>query len=197
MEEASQVATWLSTQSGVVEAWAAFNTVGVEATIACDVSSLIEAFSPAKIQPVKPKEHVVPVLYDLEGDYDLAQCAVQLGVTADEVVRLHNGVTYMVEAVGFSPGFGYLSGLPTELCGLPRLPTPRKRVPVGAVGVTEWFCGVYPSASPGGWNLIGRTPLVIVDIAASYFPLRCGDCVRFSRIDADQFKALEGKRLGD
>src|SRR5947199_152200 len=83
-------------------------------------------------------------------------------------------------AVGFVPGFPYLGYLPAELCGVGRLPSPRVRVEAGSVGLTGRQTGVYPLPRPGGWNLIGRTPLVVVDVAAGFFPLRVGDAVRFA-----------------
>src|SRR5438477_375224 len=108
------------------------------------------------------------------------------------------GLAYLpaeVAAVGFVPGFPYLGYLPPELCGVPRLATPRVRVEPGSVGVTGRQTAIYPRPSPGGWNLIGRTPLVIVDVAAGFFPLRVGDRVRFARIDDRRFRELEGERL--
>jgi inhibitor of KinA len=111
------------------------------------------------------------------------------------VIRLHTATEYTVYAVGFTPGFPYMGYLPPELCGVGRLPTPRLRVEPGSVAVTGRQTAVYPFASPGGWNLIGRTPLVIVDVAAGFFPLRVGDRVRFERIDERRYRELEGERL--
>jgi inhibitor of KinA len=101
-----------------------------------------------------------------------------------------------VYAVGFVPGFPYLGYLPPELCGVGRLGSPRLRVEAGSVGLTGRQTGVYPLPRPGGWNLIGRTPLVLVDVAAGFFPLRVGDRVQFARIDERRYRELEGERLG-
>jgi inhibitor of KinA len=79
--------------------------------------------------------------------------------------------------------------------GVPRLDTPRVRVEAGSVGLTGRQTGVYTEARPGGWNLIGRTPLALVDVAGGYFPLRTADRVRFRRIDAAEYRRLEGERL--
>src|SRR5207237_6051926 len=117
------------------------------------------------------------------------------GLAPDDVIRLHSATEFMVYAVGFVPGFPYLGYLPPELCGVPRLATPRVRVEPGSVGVTGRQTAIYPRPSPGGWNLIGRTPLVIVDVAAGFFPLRVGDRVRFARIDEGEFRKREGERL--
>lgn len=101
----------------------------------------------------------LPIRYD---GPDLQRVADLLGVGADEVVRWHAAAEYRVAFCGFAPGFGYLSGLPTQL-HVPRLPTPRTRVPAGAVGLAGEFCGVYPRESPGGWQLIGRTDAALWD----------------------------------
>ena len=102
---------------------------------------------------------------------------------------------YTVYAIGFCPGFPYLGYLPAPLCGVPRLASPRLRVEPGSVGLTGRQTGIYTEARPGGWNLIGRTPLVLVDVADGYFPLRTGDRVRFEPIDRADFVRLEGRRL--
>ena len=93
------------------------------------------------------------------------------------------------------PGFPYLGYLPEKLCGVPRLNSPRIRVEPGSVGLTGRQTGIYPLPRPGGWNLIGRTPLTLVDVADGYFPLRVGDRVRFSRIESSEYERLYGMRL--
>src|SRR5205085_9461144 len=98
-------------------------------------------------------------------------------------------------AIGFCPGFPYLGYLAPELCGVPRLPSPRPRVEPGSVGLTGRQTGLYPLVRPGGWNLIGRTPLELVHLADGYFPLHTGDRVRFRPITADEFDRLCGRRL--
>ncbi len=102
----------------------------------------------------------IPVHYDGE---DLAEMAQLLGITPDELVRRHTGSDYAVAFVGFAPGFAYLSG-GHESLDVPRRTTPRTRIPAGAVGLAGRFSGVYPQASPGGWQIIGRTPLAMWDI---------------------------------
>ena len=96
---------------------------------------------------------------------------------------------------GFCPGFPYLGYLPDELCGVPRLASPRVRVEPGSVGLTGRQTGLYPLARPGGWNLIGRTPLTVVDVAAGYFPIRPGDRVRFRPVARAEYNTLAGERL--
>jgi inhibitor of KinA len=137
--------------------------------------------------------HVIPCSYDLGPD--LASVAERVKLSPAEVIALHTGAEYTVYAIGFCPGFPYLGYLPEPLCGQPRLPSPRLRVPAGSVGLTGRQTGIYPLERPGGWNLIGRTPLQLVSVEDGYFPLRAGDRVRFRSIDEAEFERLKGKRL--
>ena len=139
------------------------------------------------------RSHVLPCCYEMQ--LDLERVARHVGLAPDEVIRLHSSTEYTIYAIGFSPGFPYLGYLPDPLCGAPRLEAPRVRVEPGSVGVTGRQTGVYPEARPGGWNLIGRTPLVLVDVADGYFPLRTGDRVRFEPITASEFGRLRWQRL--
>ncbi|NUR10213.1 MAG: 5-oxoprolinase subunit PxpB [Nocardioidaceae bacterium] len=102
----------------------------------------------------------VPTTYDGE---DLDGVAHLWGMTRDEVVRTHTSTEFVVAFCGFAPGFAYCTGLPDDLA-VPRLETPRTRVPAGSVGLAGSYTGVYPTASPGGWRLIGRTDLVLWDV---------------------------------
>jgi inhibitor of KinA len=126
---------------------------------------------------------------------DLERVAGHLGLSSDEVIRLHSETIYTVYAIGFCPGFPYLGYLPPALCGVPRLPSPRLRVEAGCVGLTGRQTGIYTEPRPGGWCLIGQTPLQLVDVADGYFPLRTGDRVRFVSIDETAFRQLQGQRL--
>ena len=99
-------------------------------------------------------------------------------------------------AVGFLPGFPYAVELPEPLAGLPRREPPRTRVPAGSVAIAGRQTGIYPVDSPGGWHLIGRTPLRIADPSREHFPIRAGDRLRFVPIDDGRFAALEGRLLG-
>jgi inhibitor of KinA len=137
--------------------------------------------------------HVIPCCYDLQ--CDLARVADATRLPAEEVIRLHTSVEYTCYAIGFCPGFPYLGYLPQPLCGVPRLEKPRLRVDPGSVGLTGRQTGIYPLPRPGGWNLIGRTPLELVNVADGYFPIRAGDRVRFTRIDEAEFQRLKGQRL--
>jgi inhibitor of KinA len=140
-----------------------------------------------------PRQHVVPCCYELGPD--LARIAEYTGLTTEEVIRLHTCEEYIVYAIGFCPGFPYLGYLPKPLCGVPRLPSPRLRVEPGSVGLTGRQTGIYPLERPGGWNILGRTPLQLVDVEDGYFPIRAGDLVTFQRVDEAEFKKLQGHRL--
>lgn len=133
------------------------------------------------------REVEIPVCYGGESGPDLLEVAQHCGIGLAEVIELHSGADYLVHAVGFSPGFPYLGGLPEKL-HTPRRPTPRARVPAGSVGIGWRQTGVYPLVSPGGWQLIGRTPLVLFrpteDPAAL---LQVGDRVKFRPISPEEF----------
>lgn len=132
----------------------------------------------------------LPVLYD---GPDLASVAETLGLTTDQVVALHAGRDYRVFAIGFLPGFPYAGYLPDELAGLPRRAAPRARTPAGSVAIAGRQTGVYPGDSPGGWHLLGRTPLCIVDLEHGCFPISAGDTLRFEPISEAEFHSRAGQ----
>ena len=121
----------------------------------------------------------LPVLYGGEYGPDLEFVARNAGISADEVVDLHSGTEYPVYMMGFTPGFPYLGGM-SERIATPRLSTPRGVIPAGSVGIAETQTGVYPIESPGGWQLIGRTPLRLFDVTRTPPSLiDAGNSVRF------------------
>jgi KipI family sensor histidine kinase inhibitor len=123
-----------------------------------------------------PRVVRIPIVYDGE---DLPRVAAHWGVEVAEVIRRHRSTEYRVAFCGFAPGFGYLTGLPEEL-SVPRLATPRTRVPAGSVGLAGPYTGIYPSASPGGWLLVGHTDAVLFDVHADPPALLApGSTVRF------------------
>lgn len=154
------------------------------------LQALDTASSPGSVEG---RSHRIPCCYEFQ--LDLERVARHTGLSADEVIRLHTGDEYTVYAIGFCPGFPYLGYLPPPLCGVPRLDQPRLRVEAGSVGLTGRQTGIYTEVRPGGWNLIGRTPLELVHVVDGYFPLRTGDRVRFERIDEMAFRQLLGQRL--
>lgn len=134
------------------------------------------------------RQIAVPVCYDPEFALDLAELQRHSGLTRPEVIRAFAGAEYRVQCVGFTPGFPYLAGLPTELF-TPRRATPRTRVPAGSVAIGGGQAGIYPFASPGGWNVIGRTPLTLFSPTRAQPALfRAGDRVRFTEISRADFE---------
>jgi KipI family sensor histidine kinase inhibitor len=126
-----------------------------------------------------PRHVEIPVVYGGEAGPDLEDVARHTGLPAKRVIELHSAAEYFVYFVGFSTCFPYLGGLPPELA-TPRLSAPRKHVPVGSVAIGGAQAGIYPLPSPGGWRLIGRTPVPLFDPAAEPPPLlHMGDRVRF------------------
>lgn len=151
------------------------------------------SLAPASREVPGSRLHVIPCCYAMQ--LDLARVVEHSGLAVEEVIRHHAGSVYTVYAIGFCPGYPYLGYLPDALCGVPRLASPRTRVEVGSVGMTGRQTGIYTEPRPGGWNLIGRTPLTLVDVASGYFPLRTGDRVRFEAIGEEEYQRLLGKRL--
>ena len=136
----------------------------------------------------------IPVAYGGPPGPDLEEVASFHGLTADQVIALHSGAEYLVYFLGFSPGFAYMGGLPPRLA-TPRLVSPRTWIPAGSVAIGGYQTGVYPLPSPGGWRVIGRTPLVLFDPAATPAArLRMGDRVRFRPIAPAEFERLEKSR---
>jgi len=132
----------------------------------------------------------IPVCYDAEFGPDLLDVAQHAGLPLEEVIRLHCSPTYLVYFLGFSPGFVYLGGLP-EVLHTPRLATPRPSIAGGSVGIAGSQTGIYPVDSPGGWRLIGRTPLRMFDPEATQpTRLQPGDRMKFSPIDRATFEEM-------
>ena len=136
--------------------------------------------------------HVLPVWYDLSVGPELAVLSQRSGLSVDEVIRRHSAHEYQVFALGFAPGFAFM-GLVDERLATPRLNTPRKRVAAGSVGIAERQTAAYPAVSPGGWNLIGRTPAKLFDRDRDgYSLMQPGDTVRFDPVGHAEFIRLGG-----
>jgi len=139
----------------------------------------------------EPRQVEIPVCYGGEHGPDLIDVSQIRGMTLAQVIALHSSATYIVYFLGFVPGFAYLGGLPEALV-TPRLATPRRRVPPGSVGIAGRQTGVYPVATPGGWRLLGRTPVsMFLPDQEGFSLLSIGDRVRFTPISPEQFAALE------
>lgn len=145
----------------------------------------------ARPAPAAPaRRHQLPVCYEGDCGLDLASAARDLNLRPAALIALHAEAIYTVAMIGFSPGFPYLEGLPEALC-LPRRACPRAAVPAGSVAVTSNLCGIYPVRSPGGWQVLGRTPVRLFDPAGTPpARLAVGDQVRFVPIDRPAFEAL-------
>lgn len=193
---------------GVVEVVPAYTTL----TVYYDLSAAIAAGAPAseaaawvaarvterlKKSPkvkARPAQRVeIPVCYGGAFGPDLARVAREAKMSEEEVIRRHAKADYVVALTGFSPGFPYLLGLPKELA-TPRLAKPRTEVAVGSVGIAGAQTGIYPLATPGGWNLIGRTPLRMFrpELDPPTF-LRAGDRVRFRAVTKEEFEKLNAQ----
>jgi KipI family sensor histidine kinase inhibitor len=139
--------------------------------------------------PPEPRRVAIPVCYGLEFGPDLAEVAERCAMTAEEVVARHAAAEYRVYMLGFSPGFPYLGGLDPAIAA-PRRETPRLKVPAGSVGIAGRQTGIYPQESPGGWQIIGRTPKRLFDPQAQEpCLLRPGDRLTFVPVDPDTFLA--------
>jgi inhibitor of KinA len=133
----------------------------------------------------------IPVCYDPEFAPDLDHVANYAQISPREVVDLHSAAEYRVSCIGFVPGFPFLTGLPKKLA-TPRRATPRKEIPAGSVGIGGGQTGIYPLRSPGGWNLIGRTPLKLFDPEKNPPTLlQAGDRVKFRAITREEFDSLK------
>jgi len=136
--------------------------------------------------------HVLPVWYDLSVGPELTLLARRSGLAVDDVIRRHSAHEYQVFALGFAPGFAFM-GLVDEILATPRLSTPRQRVAAGSVGIAERQTAAYPVVSPGGWNLIGRTPAKLFDRERDgYSLMQPGDTVRFESVSHAEFINLGG-----
>jgi KipI family sensor histidine kinase inhibitor len=185
-----------SAMTGVLDVVVAYQTAAVFA----DPDKLDLDVLEVKLRALRPEQGTrltgklvkLPVLYD---GPDLSDVAERLGRSPTDVVALHTGTAYSVFAIGFRPGFPYAGYLPDALCGLPRRDSPRVRVAAGSVAIAGRQTGVYPDESPGGWHLLGRTPLAIVDLEHGHFPIRAGDQLQFIPIGPEEFAARQGESL--
>jgi inhibitor of KinA len=153
--------------------------------------ALVEALRDLdRASPLEARVVEIPVCYDGALAPDLEHVANHASLTAETVVAVHSGATYTVQMIGFTPGFPYLAGLDPRLA-TPRRAEPRMRVTAGSVAIGGEQTGIYPLATPGGWNIIGSTPLSLFDAMRDPATLlRVGDRVRFVPIDRERYDAL-------
>lgn len=145
----------------------------------------------------RPRRFTIPVVYGGEFGPDLGFVSGWSKLTEEEVVRLHASRTYTVITLGFTPGFVYMGEVDPAIAA-PRLETPRVRIPRGSVGIAGKMTGIYGLESPGGWRLIGRTPLTMFDHRRRPpIPVSPGDEVEFRPISPGEFERLKGVFVGD
>ena len=135
------------------------------------------------------KEWTIPICYDL--GIDLENISKKLKKTKKEIIKIHSQTVFFIYMIGFIPGHPFMGDLDENLY-LDRLETPRVKVPSGSIGIVEKFCNIYPYESPGGWNIIGRTPIKLFNTTHSSKPclLNPGDTVKFKPISEKEYKNL-------
>jgi len=138
------------------------------------------------------KEWTIPICYDFE--MDLEYISKTLKIDKNEIINIHLNTTFFIYMVGFIPGHPFMGDLDSKLF-LERLKTPRVKLPSGAVGIVEKFCNIYPYESPGGWNIIGRTPTILFDRKNESQPclLSPGDTVKFKSISKKEFEKINNE----
>lgn len=182
---------------GVLEVVPTYRSLGVQydpaqlggAALRVRIEDALKAVDPTQLAP--PKVVRLPTCYGGEFGPDLPFVAEHTKRTEADVIALHSGTPYHVHMIGFTAGFAYLGGLP-ETLHTPRLPSPRTKTPRGAVGIGGSQTGAYPAETPGGWRLIGRTPVPLFDpLREPPTPMLPGDTVRFDPIGREEYDRLE------
>lgn len=154
-----------------------------------DLFALEEGLSAIEIAP--PDTTEIPVCYGGDLGPDIEFVAQTHNLTVDDVIGIHSEPDYQIYMIGFTPGFPFLGGLP-EVLHTPRLETPRTLVPAGSVGIANAQTGIYPIDSPGGWQLIGRTPVKLFDPdSCNPFLLKAGDKLKFKPISRKTYDSLK------
>lgn len=153
-----------------------------------EIEENIENISPPKAEIIE-----VPVLYGGEYGPDLEFVAEHNGLNINDVINIHSGRDYLIYMLGFTPGFPYLGGMAEEITA-PRLEVPRRSIPEGSVGIAGNQTGIYPIESPGGWRIIGRTPIKLFDINRKpEVLLSQGQYIRFMPISMDEYEAAQNE----
>lgn len=195
----SGLADWLESLglAGVIEAAPAWNSVGLhlhpESFSLAELEEALADLQPEQLKQLQPKTITIPVCWELGEDLGLAAEASSLSV--DRLVEILEAQEWPCRFIGFQPGFPYCGPLPPPLHQIPRLKSPRTRVPAGSVALAAGQLGIYPSESPGGWMLVGRTPLVICEPLDGFFPIKPGERICLQGITHSEFQDRLGERL--
>jgi inhibitor of KinA len=163
------------------------------ATTRCALENTLQGLAEAGADTSHSPARLVefPTAYGGEFGPDLGFVAEHAKLQVEDVIRIHSGTDYLVYMMGFTAGFPYLGGMSPTIA-TPRLATPRTRIPAGSVGIAQQQTGIYPADSPGGWRIIGRTPLRIFDIARTPpVVIEAGDYVRFVPVATEEFRDVE------
>lgn len=153
------------------------------------LKSLLENEKESAFYP--PKTMIIPVCY--EGDFapDLEEVCKYIHISKAELIAIHTSPAYLIYMMGFTPGFCYLGGMDKRIA-TPRKATPRLKIAAGAVGIAGEQTGIYPIESPGGWQIIGQTPLKMFDpTLKNPFPVQQGDCIRFKAVNSVELQRIQ------
>ena len=191
-----QVAAQLRQSGGWLDVVAGIDSVAVHFDLAeIDIDSARQQLNeqlrdPTAADPGPAMLVEIPVCYGGEFGPDFDAVCASRNLSPGQLIDLHTSPEYVVDMLGFTPGFAYIGGLADEL-NVPRLEQPRQHVAAGSIGIADGRSGVYAMPGPGGWPLIGRTPLRLFDAGMdSPFVLSAGTRIRFTHIDAEQFSEL-------
>ncbi|MDO6685031.1 MULTISPECIES: 5-oxoprolinase subunit PxpB [unclassified Agarivorans] len=156
--------------------------------------SVVTQFNPSEVVSGSANVINIPVCYESKLAPDLAEVCQISKLSADKVIELHQQARYQVKAIGFMPGFAYLKGLPAQL-QLPRKAVPASKVAAGSLAIAEDMTAVYPASSPGGWHIIGQSPMQLFNkLSDPMCPFKVGDEVRFVAITYQEFIAFKENR---
>lgn len=162
-------------------------------TLCLVIENIKAAASAKKINssiPIEDKRLTIPVCYDEEFGLDIVAVAQKKDCTVEEIIQLHTSMIYRVYMLGFLPGFAYMGRLP-EALACPRRQSPRVRIPAQSVGLAGYQTGIYPSAAPGGWQIIGQTPVpTFMPNQDTTFLFQAGDQVQFQAISKKDFSSI-------
>lgn len=181
---------------GVIETAPAWDSVGIyfdpEVADMTSLTAVIQALEPCGTVK-QGRSHVIPCCFEM-GE-DLAEVCRFLETNQESVIDTLTGRPWPIQFIGFQPGFPYCGPLPAPFNQVPRRTSPRLRVPAGSVAMAAGQLGIYPAESPGGWQILGRTPLKICSPEKGHFPLRPGDEIWLKIISASEFVQMEGGLL--